>query len=708
MSGSFPQETAWSIITSTDFKSCECYWHSWGYYFMGWRNIWWLYLVPLLAMGADRVHSQWRIVAPKITNVSHFYGAMIFHDGLLWIANNNILCLSTDTGVSWITKSLPDVDYDIEFYNSLNGLLSGSDAAWITRDGGTSWQSFAPPTASGCFLNDSNGVALAGKYGNSIGITTDGGSSWRNIPVEGSKFYVRYKAGTVYELGGDFPSSLISTSTDFGQTWNQNFSKFDMECYSFAIDSCDQNRIYVIHEDQVNETDPYSKIYLTTNGGRTWQTMVSRPTPFFSGSIAEGTSVIYCQSSSNGVFRSTDRGMTWTSIGGPSITFDTRLIAAINDNIVLALDDDGNVWRTDNSGGDSVTTTQFSSANVLILPSQPATLDQSSCTPADTFVTLGIVGCGSPTGTLDSVWLTGSGAFSLADLRNVPRILSASDSILVSYSGTSGPDTATLHIRYDLGSGARDTIFMVIGTLASRLLSQPEQLHREAASAYFGQLDTLTLDVDVNPSINLDSLWPYLTDIQATYTWDSSVVTYANYLVPSGWSLSSLSNRENALDLEIHKLSASAVQPLCLGTALFQPTNDELATSWVELPRLVIVAGGKTISLCVTDNEDNHWAVKTLGVFNGVDEQGTGGTDAAHETTFEVYPNPVEEELFIRNTLEAPASITIYDAIGRLVLTGTAAAAATSAIDTHALSSGVYFARIACGADISSRVFVKQ
>ena len=46
--------------------------------------------------------------------------------------------------------------------------------------------------------------------------------------------------------------------------------------------------------------------------------------------------------------------MTWTSIGGPNITYDTRLIAAIDDNIIVAVDSQGNIWRTLNSGGDSV------------------------------------------------------------------------------------------------------------------------------------------------------------------------------------------------------------------------------------------------------------------------------------------------------------------------------------------------------------------
>ncbi len=338
----------------------------------------------------------------------------------------------------------------------------------------------------------------------------------------------------------------------------------------------------------------------------------------------------------------------------------------------------------------------------LALPTTTQSILEGGCGTVDTSVVLGITGCNVSSGVLDSAWLSGSSAFSITDTRSAPRTLAALDSIVISYLGTSISDTAELHIRYDLGSGTLDTVVTVIGSLASPLLAEPEQIYREAASAYFGQLDTLPLELDINASVNLNSLWPYLTDIQATYAWDSSVATYTTYLAPSGWSLSSLNSLGNAVTFEIHKLNASVTTPFDLGTALFQPTTNQLATTWVELPSLVLTVGGQKLSLCVTDNEDNHWAVKTLGVLSGVAPL----TQAGEE--FTVYPNPVEDELFVRNPGEQQAAVTIYDAIGRIVGTGTAEAESTTTIDTHALASGVYFARIACDGVGSSKVFVKE
>ncbi len=340
------------------------------------------------------------------------------------------------------------------------------------------------------------------------------------------------------------------------------------------------------------------------------------------------------------------------------------------------------------------------------LQASPAAVTQASCESAVASVRVGLLGCPPSRSLLDSVWLTGTSTFRITDSRKSPRTLLGTDSISISYLGTSGPDTALLHIRYDLGSGVRDTVIQVIGSLASPLLSEPEQLHREAASAYFGQVDSLTLGVDVRSSINLDSLWPYLTDIQGSYTWDTSVATYAGYLAPSGWTVTSLTSYDSSVSFGIHKLNGSVQQPLNLGTALFQPNGQQLATSWVELPRLTITVGGEPISLCVTDNEDNHWAVKTLGIPAGV--AASPLPLSLLSEGFFLYPNPTEDILFLRNATAHSASIVLYDAIGRMVGTATADAASTASYDTHALTAGVYFARIASGGAMYSKVFVKK
>ncbi|HET6402227.1 MAG TPA: T9SS type A sorting domain-containing protein [Candidatus Kapabacteria bacterium] len=390
---------------------------------------------------------------------------------------------------------------------------------------------------------------------------------------------------------------------------------------------------------------------------------------------------------------------------GDAIYHFTFVVPDQSDTMSLNFISD-NTW----SGGDDIREDETWGIDSIIvsfpncyssLSEQTAVMVQSGCQAVDTFIHLEKT-CGQVT--LDSAWLDGSRAFLIPGTNTLPRPLAALDSIPLSYQSTQGPDTAYLHLRYDLGSGARDTAIMVIGRLASPFLAEPERLHREAASAYYGTIDTLPLAIDINSAVNLDSLWPYLTDISATYAWDSSIVSCVTYQPPPGWMLTSLLNRGDAVDFSIHNSGSTAAMPLALGTSLFQPASTTLQTSWVTLPNLAIRAGGQTLSLCVTYNEDNHWSVKTLGT--SPSSVRVAGTPPS--TQIEIYPNPVGNELFVRNPGVDVAAVTIYDALGRAVARASIAARVTATLGVHSISSGVYIARIICGSAASSHVIVKQ
>jgi hypothetical protein len=341
----------------------------------------------------------------------------------------------------------------------------------------------------------------------------------------------------------------------------------------------------------------------------------------------------------------------------------------------------------------------------ILLPSTIQSILSTSCAGSDTGLRIGVTGCPLQNGTLDSVWLTGSPTLQISDTRSVPRSLLISDSIGILYSPNGGgSDTSELHIRYDVGAGPQDTVLTVIGSVASPLLAQPAHMRRESSSAYYDGLDSLPLQLDISTSVNFDSLWNLVTEIQGTCAFDPSVVSAVQYLPPSPWTLVSFTAHASSFDFEIINKTGRAQNPLDLGTALFRPKSSEPATSWVTMPRLLLTIGNQTNSLCVIDNEDNHWAVKTLGLTASV----ASPTLPTAKDEFVLYPNPAEDEFFVRSEADQQATITIYDAIGRIVGTASVAAQATAAIDTHSLTSGVYFVRIACSGVIDSKMFVKE
>ncbi|HEY3876069.1 MAG TPA: kelch repeat-containing protein, partial [Candidatus Kapabacteria bacterium] len=189
-------------------------------------------------------------------------------------------------------------------------------------------------------------------------------------------------------------------------------------------------------------------------------------------------------------------------------------------------------------------------------------------------------------------------------------------------------------------------------------------VHRESASAYFGQIDSLPLMLDVDTGIHLDSLWSTLTEMQGSYTWDSSLVDYSGYLPPEGWILNGLTNHGNSLDIDITNVSSTFTSPLDLGTALFRPKTELIASVWINLSNLSLITGSQTTALCVTDDEDNHWAVKTLGTEAGVH------TSSAFTSTLSEVPNPVSTEYTLSYTLPVTEGVTLelYDVLGNRML----------------------------------------
>ncbi|MDP4220327.1 MAG: T9SS type A sorting domain-containing protein, partial [Bacteroidota bacterium] len=142
-----------------------------------------------------------------------------------------------------------------------------------------------------------------------------------------------------------------------------------------ATDSLDENRLYVSNENiceaGVDTKPDSSRIWTTCDFGQTWShtysKLVTNPVntgkstckadpDLFVTYIASSTNAVYSSTLSGQVLRSLDHGLTWKAIGGANVCLpiDTRLLGVVDDNIVFLVDTLGNIWRTLNSGGDSV------------------------------------------------------------------------------------------------------------------------------------------------------------------------------------------------------------------------------------------------------------------------------------------------------------------------------------------------------------------
>jgi photosystem II stability/assembly factor-like uncharacterized protein len=288
---------------------------------------------------------------------------MCYRDGNLWIGWKSLF-LSRDQGrtFSQIPITLSGaIILDVCFYDQNTGIVTTTANVLVTSDQGASWTPIMTSGNGFCadFLGTANDMIVVGP--GMVTVSRDGGNTWGpNNGLQGSVYQVIARRGSAPVPGKacipvEFGNAIhMHTTTDYGATWVASSSSTLPDSYAFAPDSCDQNTFYVANEAAYAPLSTRSIVWTTRDNGTTWINSQNYPRPYFQGSIATGLLAIYVPTIKNGMWRSTDHGTTWQSIGGPSLRPDNRLLSVITDNIIVAVDSNGSIWRTTNSGGSPV------------------------------------------------------------------------------------------------------------------------------------------------------------------------------------------------------------------------------------------------------------------------------------------------------------------------------------------------------------------
>ncbi len=218
--------------------------------------------------------------------------------------------------------------------------------------------------------------------------TTDGGITWvvdTSAPpfgpnpgsTEYADIYQLKNGNMVYSCGGITPISdsicIIGNNTDvstytipdFFLTTDEGNSWKDIGLIPFAVwglsylPSC--GRIFGYSGDVFYSQQPYH-LYYSSDTGKTWNNGAApEPLNAMTGDVEGEGNAIYIQSDAlgggdnSGLWRSTDSGNSWKSIGGPALENFTRfcLPKSCNGGVVIALDATGGVWET-TDGGDGL------------------------------------------------------------------------------------------------------------------------------------------------------------------------------------------------------------------------------------------------------------------------------------------------------------------------------------------------------------------
>lgn len=177
-------------------------------------------------------------------------------------------------------------------------------------------------------------IVWASGTGGTVIRTTDAGKSWQVMTVPGAeKLDFRdveaFDASTAYILSiGNGDNSRIYKTTDGGKTWTLQFRNDNERAFFDAIGCWDRSNCIAM-------SDPVDGGFLlvSTSDGEKWQRVVSSKKPAtvdgeaaFAASgtclITQGSSNVFLVSGGKdaNVFRSSDRGKTWSSIKAPIIS----------------------------------------------------------------------------------------------------------------------------------------------------------------------------------------------------------------------------------------------------------------------------------------------------------------------------------------------------------------------------------------------------
>lgn len=320
-----------------------------------------LFLLVIILVSRE-TFSQWTRVSPNLLGEFQQdccgFGCLHFKDGGLW-AGRDELFFSGDSGITWSKVfTPPTIITEVNFLNRMHGVIATLDGVYRTTNGGTTWQRILKEIncLGAQYAGNVQRIVVAADGGGFF-FTEDGGMSWDQQPADQHPHFVLgNQDGSAFGFSGSASSKRgnmyrrSSAGGDFVPS-----QEVDYDCFNAVRHHC-SGKIFLMNEEGHIISDSIVSILVSSDEAQTWTPIFTRkPQRYFSAGMAVSPCcVVYCQTVAEGIVRSTDEGKTWSNIGGPSNAIDTRTVVAITDNMVLAIDVNGSIWRTINSGGDSL------------------------------------------------------------------------------------------------------------------------------------------------------------------------------------------------------------------------------------------------------------------------------------------------------------------------------------------------------------------
>ncbi len=641
-------------------------------------------VLVLAPLHEGMLHAQWQDVAPHLVSGALFGwgGAMRYKDGIVW-AGQGDLYYSEDTGRTWKRANLKlgvnELILDISFLNKDTGIVATGvidGSIYWTGDRGKSFSKIMQQKIGSwnrvVYRSAPRTIVASSYAARQLFFSTDDGANWDTSRAVSGLCFTIASNGTFYMVKGD-----VSSSTDGGVNWMSLFSGTSAGADSWTIESdlCDSERLYILNENYFSPGDHISKVITSSDAGQIWNVVLSHPTKYFSGSLAVSPHCVFAPTVSDGIMRSTDYGLSWTRCapalanGGWKNAADSRSICPISDNLIFVLDSSGSIWRTANSGGDSIGASNFVSNGRFSLSTHTLfSGDTVNVCKEDSLVrSVRITSIGCQPVSIAKMEIIGSGSGSYT-------ASTATDTIGVTFRPiASGPQPALLILH--MNNLVSDTVALS-GTGAD-----PEPLTLVTSDETTDTIGgTVTIPITIN-GLHTPA--------------DVELVVHYN---PSLDYLGSVSTTGLALDLVNQqwagrsKLHMRATSGQLIGYARFTAFSDSLAAPKVVFDSMVV-----TIQTGPCEYRPAPATSSTITT-----SLTCGGTmlsrfvHSGQPPEFRVSPNPTSGDVSITSSLDlGSVAIEVYDMLGaRRSGTSLVLKSATPATILLALPDGMYTIRL--------------
>ncbi len=326
--------------------------------------------VTLNVSGANNITNQWQNIASQ----NDFYTRIQKTNAGYYLCaaqSNSRLYKSIDL-TNFTPFSSPLTSHNLSFGKDKNGVLyfgTGHEGIYRSTDNGVSW-TYNVAAGFGCgnldfdFDSSNNLYTGVGGFLRGLYVSNNNGASWQNISNPGSDFT---EIECVKPINKTFiiTNSYIGVSSNSGQTWTQ-ISNQPFSSNAIMVKHIN-NVVYVFTKN--------GNIYRSIDNAVTWTLystfpITTTPSIYLNDAILNSNGEWWISIDQNGVFRSTNSGLTWTneSIG---ISGGTNYLFKDNNTIILTTST--GIYKRNNNTSTYLWSTGATTPSITVSPTVTTT-----------------------------------------------------------------------------------------------------------------------------------------------------------------------------------------------------------------------------------------------------------------------------------------------------------------------------------------------